>query len=91
MYPENKLLTPQEIQKELNQGFQLSIQENLKCEEYFEFDKDLDKSSLFKSYYLKRFQVEDVALKKFTWPTDYEAIRNRLLVWCTLKSKDYLS
>ena len=85
-YPDSTLLTPLEIQEELKQGFMLTITDHKNMTEYFELDKDIDKSSSFETY-LKRFQEEDIALKhikecledKHPWPSDYEAIRKRLL------------
>ena len=75
-------LTKEELLKEISKGFSISLSEESGLSE----TETEEKGSSFESYLL-HFQKEDVAIRhihdciegKYTWPSDYEAIRSRLI------------
>ena len=75
-------MTKEQILKEISKGFSISLSEESGLSE----TETQEKGSCFESYLLK-FQDEDIAIRhildcikgKYTWPSDYVAIRSRLI------------
>ena len=75
-------MTKEQILKEISKGFSISLSEESGLSE----TETQEKGSCFESY-LTKFQNEDIAIRhildciegKYTWPSDYEAIRSRLI------------